>query len=232
MPRQARIVAPGLPHLVSQSGCGGAPIFFEAGDEDIYRDVLARELRRRDVEAWAYCLTPGRIRLILRPATAEGLSQAVGEAHRRYTNFVNVRAGWTGPLFQSRYASVAVDEPRLLAAARLVCLEPVRAGLARRPEDWAWSSVRAHLKGEDDGLVAVAPLLTRAGHFADMLVVETGDDDVDIAALRAAEIHGRPVGAPDFIADLERRLGRVLTVRKRGRPPKAASGAPPAQAEA
>ena len=43
---------------------------------------------------------------------------AVGEAHRRYTNFINARSRWTGHLFQSRFASVAMDEGHLLAAVR------------------------------------------------------------------------------------------------------------------
>jgi hypothetical protein len=40
----------------------------------------------------------------------DGLGLAVGEAHRRYTNFINVRGRRTGHLFQSRFASVAMEE--------------------------------------------------------------------------------------------------------------------------
>jgi hypothetical protein len=59
----------------------------------------------------------------------DGLGLAVGEAHRRYTNFLNARGRWTGHLFQSRFASVAMDELHLLAAVSYVSLNPVRAGL-------------------------------------------------------------------------------------------------------
>jgi putative transposase len=58
----------------------------------------------------------------------------VGEAHRRHTNFVNPRAGWTGHLFQSRFAGVAMDKPHLLAGARYVALNPVRAR-------WDWGNI-------------------------------------------------------------------------------------------
>jgi len=54
-----------------------------------------------------------------------------------------------------------MDEPHLLAAARYVALNPVVAGLVSRPEDWPWSSARAHLAGEDDELAIVAPLRAR-----------------------------------------------------------------------
>ena len=66
-----------------------------------------------------------------------------------------------GHLFQSLFASVAMGELHLLAAVFYVSLNPVRAGLAAHAADWAWSSVRAHLAGKDDGLAAVRPVLLR-----------------------------------------------------------------------
>jgi putative transposase len=115
---------------------------------------------------------PNHVHLILKPETADGLGRAVGEAHRRYTNFINARGRWTGHLFQSRFASVAMDEAHLMAAARYVSLNPVRARLAPRAWDWPWSSVRAHLAhlaGADDELVQVRPILDREPGFAAML---------------------------------------------------------------
>jgi hypothetical protein len=40
---------------------------------------------------------------------------------------------------------------------------PVRGALVRRPQDWAWSSLRAHRAGHDDRFVTVGPLLERLG---------------------------------------------------------------------
>jgi putative transposase len=82
----------------------------EDGDQEVYRDLLAGETRKARVDVWAYCLMPNHVRLILNPTRADGLGLAVGEAHRRYTNFINARGRWTGHLFQSWFASVAMDE--------------------------------------------------------------------------------------------------------------------------
>jgi putative transposase len=213
MARLARVVVPGLPHHVTQRGNRREPIFFEDGDQEVYRDLLAEQVKRRGVEVWAYCLMPNHVHLILTPCDVLGLGLAVGEAHRRYTSFVNARGRWTGHLFQSRFASVAMDETHLLAAARYVPMNPVRARLATRPDDWPWSSARAHLAGADDGLVAVAPLLERIGDFAAFLAQE-GNGAAD-NALRANETTGRPLGNKDFIEGLEPILGRKLA---RGRP--------------
>ena len=91
----------------------------------------------------------------------------------------------------------------------------VRARLTARPEDWPWSSTRAHLSGVDDGLVRTRPILDRVEDFA--ALIAAGADDLAFARLRAAESTGRPVGTTDFVADLERRLGRPLARRAPGR---------------
>jgi putative transposase len=104
---------------------------------------------------------PNHVHLVLSPQSADGMSRGLGEAHRRYTNFINARGRWTGHLFQSRFASVAMDESHLKSAISYVSLNPVRARLVSRAEQWPWSSVRAHLAGQDDGLVSVRPVLDR-----------------------------------------------------------------------
>lgn len=213
MARLARVIVPGLPHHVTQRGNRREPIFFEDGDQEVYRDLLAEQARRRGVEVWAYCLMPNHVHLVLTPADEPGLGLAVGEAHRRYTNFVNARGRWTGHLFQSRFASVVMDEDHLMAAARYVPMNPVRARLVALAQAWPWSSARAHIAGRDDGLVTVGPLLDRIGDFAAFLA--GSEDQAAQQALRAAETTGRPLGNAAFIADLERILGRRLA---RGRP--------------
>jgi putative transposase len=220
MARLARIVAAGVPHHVTQRGNRREPIFFEDGDQDIYRHMLAEQARRHGVEVWAYCLMPNHVHLIMVPQVVEGLGRAMGEAHRRYTSFINARARWSGHLFQGRYASVAMDEAHLIAAVRYVSLNPVRAGLARTAADWPWSSARAHLNGQDDGLVQVRPVLDRVSRFSELIgsgaEVERRYDDA-VKALRSSQATGRPLGTVDFVDDLERRLGRPLAPRTRGR---------------
>jgi putative transposase len=111
----------------------------------------------------------------------------------------------------------------LLAQARhtspVASSNPVRARLVERAQDWPWSSVRAHLKREDDGLVSVKPLLERVGDFAKLLAPDQRDAD-RFSALRNRENTGWPLAAEDFVRDLERRLGRPIARRAPGRKPK------------
>ena len=208
MTRIARITVPGLPHHVTQRGNRREAIFLQPGDEDLYRDWLAESCRRFGVECWAYCLMPNHVHLILTPADSAGLGLALARAHRLYAGFVNARARRTGHLFQGRFGSVAMDEAHLMAALRYVALNPVRARLVARAQDWPHSSVRAHLAGRDDGLVRVAPALDRAPNFADLLTPDGFEED--FTSLRRSELIGRPLGDGGFVKAIERRLGRVL----------------------
>jgi putative transposase len=220
MARLARVVVPGLPHHVTQRGNRRERVFFVDGDYAFYRSLLSEETARCGVAVWAYCLMPNHVHLILIPSDSAGLASAVGETHRRYTNFVNTRIGSTGHLFQSRFASVVMDETHLIAAARYVTLNPVRARLVRRAEHWPWSSARAHLERRDDKLVSVTPLLDRVPDFASLLEPSAADAAA-FASIRAAETTGRPLGGAAFVSDLERRLDRPLARRKPGPPRRA-----------
>ncbi|MGO4870677.1 MAG: transposase [Roseiarcus sp.] len=219
MTRIARVVVPGVPHHVTQRGNRGERVFLGPQDYALYRDWLAQSCRKFGVAVWAYCLMPNHVHLILTPSDAAGLALALSRAHRLYAGYFNVRARQTGHLFQGRFGSVAMDEDHLMAAARYVALNPVRARLVERAQDWPHSSVRAHLAGRDDALVEVRPLLERAPHFADLIDAEP--DEAAFVGLRRSETIGRPLGSPAFVAEIERRLGRVVVPAKRGRKPKA-----------
>ena len=227
MARLARIVLPDIPHHVTQRGNRRMAVFSEPGDYALYRDLLAERLAANAVVCSAYCLMPNHVHLLLTPTlpdvrdAAASLSRAVGEAHRRFTAFVNARARTTGHLFQGRFGSAPMDEGHWLAAVRYLAFNPVRAGLVDRPEDWPWSSVKAHLRGRGDGLVDVAKVLAVAPQFADLLA-----PGADKLAFEAQAASGRPLGDAAFLARAEAQLGRSLTPGRPGRKPDA-SKAPP-----
>ena len=102
-----------------------------------------------------------------------------------------------------------MDERHLFAAIRYVSLNPVRAKLVARADEWPWSSVRAHLAGKNDRLVVVEPVLRRMPDFMEQMASGAADDGA-FWDLRRAETSGRPLGDRVFVAELEQRLGRAL----------------------
>src|SRR4030081_2776520 len=161
MARLARVVVPGIAHHVTQRGNGRARTFFSNEDHALYRDLLAEQCRRADVEVWAWCLMPNHVHLVLVPSDSDGLRRALAAVHRRYAGVIHARRRRTGHFWQGRFGAVAMDEDHLLSAVRYVGLNPVRAGLVKQAEDWAWSSARAHLTGEPDGVTDLGPMKDR-----------------------------------------------------------------------
>jgi len=219
MARLPRLVLPGIPHHVTQRGNRRERTFFEDGDYALYLDLLAEAAERHGVEVWSYCLMPNHVHVVAVPRDADALGMTFRHVHRHYTGYVNARMRVTGHLWQGRFSSVAMDEQHLFAAFRYVALNPVRARLVTRAQDWRWSSVRAHFAGKDDHVVKVAPALARIGDFKSFLGDEF-DEAFTYAALRKAETIGRPVGSREWLLDMECRTGLALLPGKRGPKPR------------
>lgn len=215
MARLPRMVLPGIPHHVTQRGNRRERTFFEDGDYAVYLDLLADASARHGVEVWSYCLMPNHVHIIAVPRDEDGLGRTFRHVHRHYTGFINARMRVTGHLWQGRFSSVAMDEGHLFAALRYVALNPVRARLAARAEEWRWSSTAALFAGADDHVVRVAPALERVGDFRAYLSQEF-DEDFTYAELRKAETLGRPIGSRAWLKDMEAKSGHKLLPGKRG----------------
>jgi putative transposase len=218
MARIARVVIPGYPHHVTQRGNRRQRTFFCDDDYRAYRELMAEWCEQQAVAVWAYCLMPNHVHLIVVPQSEDGLRRAIGEAHRRYSRRINFRKRWRGHLWQGRFASFVMDEPYLLTCACYVERNPVRAGLCRRAAAYRWSSAAAHVRGVDDGLVRVKPLLDLEPNWRAVLAQDVPLENVH--ELRRHESTGRPLGGERFLGRLERMVGRVLHPAKAGRKPK------------
>lgn len=214
MARLARLVVPGLAHHVTQRGNRREQVFFDEDDYRAYLELLKVHAPRAGAQLIAWCLMPNHVHLLVVPATTDSLRDLLGETHRRYTARINTRNKWTGHLWQGRFGSVVMDEDHLAHAIRYVSLNPVRARLVTQAQDWPWSSVRAHLTGQSDGLTDLAPVRDRFPNFADLLGAV--EDEAATNALRRAETTGRPLGPKSWITRLETATGRQLNPRKRG----------------
>ncbi|MEF2230472.1 MAG: transposase [Pseudodesulfovibrio sp.] len=214
MTRIARIVVPGEPHHVVQRGNRRLPTFFCEADYRLYLKLVGERCAKHSVAVWCYCLMTNHVHLIAVPETESGLRLAFGEAHRRYSLHVNQREGWTGHLWQDRFSSCAMDEPHVLAAARYIERNPVRAGMVAHPADYPWSSAKAHLRGKDDALVKAGPLLSLVPDWRGFIDAKDAPDDLD--ALRKHERTGRPLGDSAFFDRLQASTGADMRPKRPG----------------
>ena len=203
---------------MTQRGNRRQQTFFCDEDYAAYVELVADWCGEEGVAIWAYCLMPNHIHLIAVPQTGQGLRRAIGEARRRYTRRINFREKWRGYLWQGRFASFVMDEPHLLAAARYVDLNPVRASLVADAADWPFSSARAHLSACDDRLVEVGAMLAMVADWGAFL--DSALPEEQLRELRNHARTGRPLGDATFVERLEHLVGRVLRPRKPGRKPR------------
>jgi putative transposase len=130
----------------------------------------------------------------------------------------NFEEGVRGYLFQGRFNSVVLDERHLMAAARYVEMNPVRAGMVSHAWEYPWSSAIFHsgLKGVDP-LVKEKTLPALAGNWREFL---SGSDEKEMDALRMATRTGRPAGTDEFLAELSNITGKKVMRGRPGRPRK------------
>jgi len=215
MARMARVVIPGIPHHVTQRGVRKNDVFFCEEDYQLYLKLLSESCHKSGTEIWAYCLMTNHVHLVMVPSTEDGLRASLGEAHRRYTQYINQREGCRGHLWQERFHSFPMDEQYLLSTVRYVELNPVHANMVSQPEDYKWSSARAHLTDKDDKLVQVSPMLERVTNWQAYL--DSDLDDATIETLRKHTKTGRPLGDDLFIDVLESNTGKTFRLQKPGR---------------
>lgn len=143
MARPLRIEFAGALYHVTSRGDRREPIFEDDVDRVAFLNILLEVVGRFNWLCHAYCLMTNHYHLVVE--TPDGnLSKGMRHLNGMYTQASNRRHKRTGHLFQGRFKAILVDKDRyLLELARYVVLNPVRAGMVKRPEEYVWSSYRA-----------------------------------------------------------------------------------------
>ena len=148
MPRPLRLEAEGAVYQVIAMGNERKLVFRDDRDRQEYLDRLNRYRERFGLHLLAYCLMGNHFHLAVERGPAK-LSRVMLALQSGYTQWFNRRHGRVGHLFQGRYKAFLVEQERyLLALVRYIHRNPVEAGLARRPQDYAWSSDRYYRRGQ------------------------------------------------------------------------------------
>jgi putative transposase len=132
-------------HLYNR-GANRQSIFFCAQNWAYFVQKLRRYFQPDLLDILAYCLMPTHYHLAVY-LKADDLSARVMQPFTvSYTKAVNKQQGRTGPLFEGPFQAVLVDrDDYSLHLSRYIHLNPVAAGLADKPEEWAFSSYREYI---------------------------------------------------------------------------------------
>lgn len=127
-------------------GVDANTVFYTPIDYEDFILRLAGCLKRHDVAVSGYTLMPNHFHMIALQREAYAFSEFLREVCGNYAAALNKRNGRKGHLFGSRFKIKPIrDEGGLLVVSRYIHLNPVRAGLVARPEDWKYSSCQEYI---------------------------------------------------------------------------------------
>ena len=143
MARPLRIEYPGAVYHVTSRGNEKKDIFKDDQDRATFLRILEHVNKRYHWLCHAYCLMGTHYHLLIE--TPDGnLALGMRQLNGVYTQARNKRYNKTGHIFQGRYKAILIQkDSHLLEVCRYVVLNPVRAGMVEKPDDWPWSSYRA-----------------------------------------------------------------------------------------
>ena len=217
MPRNARVVAPGIPYHVTQRGTNRQQVFFGIADRKLYLQLIRENLAEAGVRILAYCLMTNHVHFIAVPGREDSLAVLFGRAHGRYSQALNIRRGRCGHLWQARFHSCPMSRAHLQVGLRYVEANPCRAGLVERPEQYRWSSAAAHLLGAKDrsGVLDLGYWERGGGLQTWAELHGRQENSAEINALRKCTYAGRPFGDGSFVEEMEQRFGRKWSSRSK-----------------
>ena len=129
-------------HVIARGNSDGA-IYLGDLDRELFLGDLAQVVERYSWLLHAYCLMTTHYHLLVETPNGD-ISDGMQRLNGRHASGFNQRHGRSGHVFGSRYRSILIEDVRyLLTVCRYVVLNPIRAGICDRPEDWPWSSYRA-----------------------------------------------------------------------------------------
>ena len=218
MPRIARIVATGYPHHLVQRGYNREKVFFNQDDYEKYLSFLARYSQKKKTSILAYCLLPNRVHLLIRPSGEGALAKMMQDLTLCYTQYLNREKGRTGRLSECRYHSSVMDKDRYLwAVSKYIKNNPVRTEIVKGPEDYPYSSAKAHILGKQNPLLK-EPLFDNNELNEYRKLMKTKENKQVIEEIRKQTILGKSLGDSTFLKILSERLGCSLSFRSRERP--------------
>ncbi len=223
MPRIGRVVAPNMPHHVVQRGHNRNAVFVNDGAYSYYLDTLGKWTQLLQVKVYAWCLMTNHVHLLLDPRDdIKSIGLLMKRLAGRQTRFVNKQENRTGSLWDGRYKMSIVDSDQyFLQCCRYIELNPVRAKMVIRPENYRWSSYRENTGLSSSGTVDRHGFTQLSGvsfeTYRNYVAQDTPSSEAEFISPRLES--NCLTGGNRFVTEIELRTGIRLEYKRPGRPP-------------
>src|SRR6266542_4895554 len=163
MARRPRLFAPGILYHVIVRGNYRQKTFLKARDYKAYLDRLGRYCKKFDVTVYAYCLMSNHVHLLVESGS-QPLSRFMQGLQQSYTQYFNRRHHKIGHLFQGRYKAIVCEKDEyLLTLVRYIHLNPIRAKLVQKLDDYPYCGHREYCGSRASGVLEPSRVLDMLG---------------------------------------------------------------------
>lgn len=227
MPRRARLSHPGIPWHIIQRGNNRSVCFNAEEDYQFYLHWLKELADKFGCAIHAYVLMTNHVHLLLTPAREDSAALMMKHLGQRYVQYINRTYRRSGTLWEGRFRScLTQSEDYVLACYRYIELNPVRAGMVVKPQDYRWSSYPANGQGRANPLITPHEEYRRLGQReadrreAYRALFRAQVDEALTDEIRDATNGNFVLGGERFQARMGQALGQRVVRGKPGRPAK------------
>ena len=158
MPRQSRLILPGVAVHIVQRGNNRAACFRQDSDYLVYLANLRQLATKYECALHAYCLMTNHVHLLMTPAAATACTAVMRDLGRRYVQYFNRTHNRSGTLWEGRFHSCVAESARyVLGCYKYIERNPVRACMVQHPADYLWSSYAVNSGMRSDPFVSCHP---------------------------------------------------------------------------
>ena len=229
MPRRARISIPGIPWHIIQRGNNRTACFHAEEDYQSYLHYLEEFATKFGCAIHAYILMTNHVHLLLTPAPPDSAALLMKNLGQRYVQYINRTYKRSGTLWEGRFRSCLTQtEDYVLACYRYIELNPVRAGMVVRPQDYRWTSYHANALGKISRIIQPHEEYLRLGRedgvrqTAYRALFKAHLDEETVGQIRNATNGNYALGSERFQKEIGAMLGRRASKGQSGRPSKKA----------
>lgn len=220
MPRGPRIDVGGYVYHVINRAAGRRTIFPDSGAYQSFEDLLIEGQKTWEMPMLAYVIMPNHWHMLVYPKKDGDMGKYfhwLTTTHacrlRAFRNTIG-----EGPVYQGRYKSFLIDtDAYLLTALKYIERNPVRAGLARTPEEWKWGSANRRIFGteQERALLAPSPVPLPDAYRA---WINAGEEEEALEQIRNSVTKGIPFGGDTWRDEMITKFALRHTTRLAGRP--------------
>ncbi|MBW2544087.1 MAG: transposase [Deltaproteobacteria bacterium] len=227
MSRQARQIIADIPYHVMNRGNNHQQIFFDDDDYQFFLHALKLAKEQHPCKIYSFVLMTNHIHLLLEPIKEDQLlALFIKQITQRYGQYVNKKYQRTGTLWEGRFKSSPISTDHyLLACSRYIEMNPVRAGIVEKPEDYEYSSYGAKTGISNIDWLDRDFLYESFGKTGEERQIgyrtwfsESISQD-EWKNIRESLMRNWPYGNALFTKEIEAVSGRTFKAKKRGRKP-------------